>query len=537
MPFISLIDTSNNSIFLNIRQITFTLTDRGMVFVHHQDGHVTLLSDSTQQVLLHSEIGLDPSFLDLRVDGSGPYLNLANVKNVVHGSSVSFVSFQESDGTCSIFDPQRGILDAALLAYSDPTGTGSGEATSQTLTQTSHGFAAGDCLRFNGSIWVKAQADIADNSEVQGVVSSVTTDTFILITSGRIGGLSGLISGGVYFLSDTVPGGMTLTEPPISKPVLFADSTQTGFVRIERGFMSDSGGGTGSFGATGGTGSTGSQGNTGVPGSTGSQGNTGVPGSVGSTGSTGSGGSDLYTNAGATPAPIGGIPAGSTFSNISMQTMWDSLLYPYQSPTFTSFSISGQSSPLEVGATSNSNPSFVWGTTNNTNISSNTIGIVDTTTPETLVTGHSATSPAAITHAGVTKTSATSEVYTITGTNTHSVAFSRTYSITWLWRVYYGEDATTPLAEVDIKLLRISSFISGFAGVYSFSAAASQYKYLCYPSVLGAATSFKDQSTNLAVPFEGVYTVSVTNAYGVTTNYNVHRSTNMIGGALVVVVS
>ena len=104
-------------------------------------------------------------------------------------------------------------------------------------------------------------------------------------------------------------------------------------------------------------------------------------------------------------------------------------------------------------------------------------------------------------------------------------------------RIYYGEDATTPLVASDILGLRANNLASGFAGNYSFVAAPSEYKYICYPSSFGTATTFKDQSTNLAVPFDTVYTVSVTNSFSVSTNYNVHKTTNMIGGALVVMVS
>ena len=41
----------------------------------------------------------------------------------------------------------------------------------------------------------------------------------------------------------------------------------------------------------------------------------------------------------------------------------------------------------------------------------------------------------------------------------------------------------------------------------------------------------------LPVPFEAPYTVSVTNSYGVATNYNVHRTTNILSGAITIIVS
>jgi len=40
----------------------------------------------------------------------------------------------------------------------------------------------------------------------------------------------------------------------------------------------------------------------------------------------------IYSNPLATPNTVGGIPAGTTFSNRTMKQMWDALLYPYIAP-------------------------------------------------------------------------------------------------------------------------------------------------------------------------------------------------------------
>ena len=246
---------------------------------------------------------------------------------------------------------------------------------------------------------------------------------------------------------------------------------------------------------------------------------------------------DLYTNPTPVPVTIGGIVAGATFDLQTTDQMWTALLYPYQSPAFTSFSISGQTTTLEVGNSSNTNPTFTWGTTNASNVATNSINITDVTSAESLVTGHSNGGSVSITHVAITKISATSEQYQIQGTNTHSVTFAANYYITWLWRVYHGESGTTPLVEADIEALRVSELKSGFAGTWGYVAATAQYKYLAFPSLMGTATSFKDSSTNLDVPFETPYTVSVTNTYGVTTNYSVYRTTNQIGSSINIIVS
>jgi len=43
--------------------------------------------------------------------------------------------------------------------------------------------------------------------------------------------------------------------------------------------------------------------------------------------------STTYTNSSPTPYTLGGIPAGTTFSNKTMTEMWDALLYPYIPPS------------------------------------------------------------------------------------------------------------------------------------------------------------------------------------------------------------
>lgn len=57
--------------------------------------------------------------------------------------------------------------------------------------------------------------------------------------------------------------------------------------------------------------------------------NTGISGNTGSTGVV------VFTNPNPTPNTVGGIPAGSSFNNRTMQEMWNALLYPIQYPILT----------------------------------------------------------------------------------------------------------------------------------------------------------------------------------------------------------
>ncbi len=244
-----------------------------------------------------------------------------------------------------------------------------------------------------------------------------------------------------------------------------------------------------------------------------------------------------FSNATPTPITIGGIPAGTTFSNDTMADMFNQLLYPYQYPSFSSFTISGQSTTLEVGATSNSNPSFSWSISNSSNVNTSSLSITDTTAGESLFTNISITSPASLTYTGVTKLSEGSEVYTISAVNTKNSVFTSTFTIHWKWALYYGESTTATPSEALVESLRIKSLTSSYASTYSFTSLVNGYKWFCYPSSFGTATTFKDTSTNLGVPFESPILVSVTNVYGRSTNYNCHRSTNALGGPISIMVS
>jgi hypothetical protein len=115
-----------------------------------------------------------------------------------------------------------------------------GDNINSTITQAAHGFVAGDILRFNGTIYVKAQADSAANAQAIGIVSAVVdVDNFTITLSGKVTGLVGLTAGVVYFLSPLTAGLLTSTEPTgasqISKLLFIADSTTSGYFINSRG--------------------------------------------------------------------------------------------------------------------------------------------------------------------------------------------------------------------------------------------------------------------------------------------------------------
>jgi len=109
----------------------------------------------------------------------------------------------------------------------------------ENIVQVAHGFAVNDVLRYDSGAWVKAQADVPENSEALGIVIEVMDDDeFMIAYSGRISTFVGLTPDEVYFLSPTTAGEIQTTDPvfpDISKPILYALSATEAVIQIRRG--------------------------------------------------------------------------------------------------------------------------------------------------------------------------------------------------------------------------------------------------------------------------------------------------------------
>ncbi len=122
---------------------------------------------------------------------------------------------------------------------------GGGGSVTVVINQTNHGLAVKDWVRIDVlGDYVKAISTTAQNAEVVGMVVDVASaDEFTLQVVGYVdtGVLTGLTPGGVYFLSDTNLGEMSLNEPTItgyvSLPVFIAQSATTGYIRQSRGVI------------------------------------------------------------------------------------------------------------------------------------------------------------------------------------------------------------------------------------------------------------------------------------------------------------
>lgn len=314
----------------------------------------------------------------------------------------------------------------------------------------------------------------------------------------------------------------------------------------------------GDVGLTGSTGPVGLTGATGVEGPTGLTGATGVAGASGlggATGVAGASGPSVYSGQSPTTTTVGGLASGSAISGLPISSILESILVPYVAPTFSSFSI-GQSTPVEVGTTLNNSQNFSFGFTQVANIQANSLQVLDVTAGNVVLgTFPLSPSPVAVSiGAGIVFNSPNSYSWRGSATNTQSTVFqSGLTTVSWLWRLYAGTSTSVTLTEANIEALAFSTLTNTSSRTYSL--AAGGYKYFCWADSLGsptAVTGFRDTSTNLAVAMadssdNAAYSntqngwsyalVSVTNVNGVTTNYRVYRTKNILGSAINIQVS
>ena len=247
------------------------------------------------------------------------------------------------------------------------------------------------------------------------------------------------------------------------------------------------------------------------------------------------GGTWTYSNSNPVVATTLIAPTGQDLSGKTQDQILDLLFFPYQEPAFTTFSRSSHTATLEVGASTVANPTFTWVASNPGNVDTATLKIVNNSTSTTLASGFT-TSPVTTTEAAITKTSASSNTWRLSGTNTQGNAIAnRDITTSWQWRRWYGESDSDTLTETDIKALRQSGLSNSATGTFAFNGGG--YKYLVIPTTMTAPTTFKDQATQLAVPMVAPVVVSITNSFGITQNYNVIRTLNKLGGAITIVVS
>lgn len=233
-----------------------------------------------------------------------------------------------------------------------------------------------------------------------------------------------------------------------------------------------------------------------------------------------------------TPLTVGGIIAGTTFNSAPLVDIIRDLLYPYQTPIYTTFAIEDQETLLEVGTPVVGGPrTFVWDSVNEWNIIPGTIEICDLTNNNTpLLQNGINDGTETINCIEVRKITYAQHTWKLTGRGTNNVTFSKYFTITWEWRVYYGSSIYADFDELRVKALQNSRLEVSGTGVYEMPPGG--YKWIACVISHPILTIFKDIKTGLNIPMMNPIQITVTNDWGITSLFNAYRTLNKLGAEI-----
>jgi len=152
------------------------------------------------------------------------------------------------------------------------------------------------------------------------------------------------------------------------------------------------------------------------------------------------GGSSTYAGNSPSTLTVNGIASGTSITGLTLEYLLQNIYAPFQAPAFTSFSISGQSSLIQVGTVLSGSKTFTWSTSNSGNVQANSLAIRNVNT-NTLLASSLVNDGTEILNIGtITNSTPISQSYRIEGTNTLLASFiSSNFNVSSIYPFYYGK--------------------------------------------------------------------------------------------------
>jgi hypothetical protein len=255
----------------------------------------------------------------------------------------------------------------------------------------------------------------------------------------------------------------------------------------------------------------------------------------------GNGGSLSFTNTGATTIQVGGIAENTILTGKTFQEVWDLLLYPYEEPAFSSFSVSPTLPTFELGqSVTAGTKTYSWGIQDSQNLSAGTISIIEytgTSQFRTISNGLTGTSKSITTTSPTfsSTTPTTQLIYTISAYDTRSNLFTRSINGNWRYRWYYGKYSGTTITPLEITGLTDTALVTSVVNNYITwdPTVNPEYGYLIIPTGLTQPTNLRNSTSGCQgsnIPYTTGGTVSFTNTYGVSTAYMIYKTDNQFAG-------
>src|SRR6478609_1414764 len=235
----------------------------------------------------------------------------------------------------------------------------------------------------------------------------------------------------------------------------------------------------------------------------------------------------LYDGISPTTVTVGGLAAGTNISGQSLEHILQSIVSPYIQPVFTSFSITGQATTVEIGTTLLGSKTFTWSINPGSGVVA-TIGLYDNTAAADLLasTSNDGTKTQLINTIQLNTNGATQSWKGI-GHNTSPVGDfnSINFVVTARYILFYGASLATPTNSAQVRALPSSGFYTG-AATLTLNTGTTLKKFdVALPPGSSITQVIDIDALNAVITSQYVNTgtVSVTDAGGTARTYTLYE--------------
>jgi hypothetical protein len=238
--------------------------------------------------------------------------------------------------------------------------------------------------------------------------------------------------------------------------------------------------------------------------------------------------SDLvYNGTSPTTTTVGGLSSGTSITGQTLADIIESIVAPYVDPAFSAFSISGQSSTVEVGTTLSGSKTFTWTLSANSGVVS-TIDLYDITAGATLLAGTANDGSQAQTITTIQlNANASTQSWRGIANNTSPVGTvnSSAFTVTSRYYRFYGPSASLPTTSAEVRALPSSAFHTG-STTFTLETGTAETKFIvALPPGVTISSVVDVDALNAVITSEYVLTgtISVTDAGGTSRIYNLYQ--------------
>jgi hypothetical protein len=200
----------------------------------------------------------------------------------------------------------------------------------------------------------------------------------------------------------------------------------------------------------------------------------------------------------------------------------------YINPVFTSFSVTGQSTTVEVGTTLSGSKTFTWAITLNSGVVP-TIDLYDVTAGATLLAGtaNDGTQAQVVTTLQLNADGST-QAWRGIGNNTSPAGTfnSSNFTVTSRYYRFYGPSASTPANSAAVRALSTSAFQTSAVNTFQLNTGTTQTKFVVALPPGRTITQVLDVDAlyaNITANYVLLGTISVLDAGGTSRTYNLYE--------------